>query len=867
MGFFRWLSLGRRKKKSRLSVEELRSAFTARYHYFKLLLNANNEALEAMVDIEEALRGKRPFGMRFVRACCTRVSKSVFQIIKHLNSLAPGKYEALYDRFKDIQAGINKSILPRRREDDGPLVLTLSESNRDMIDLAGPKMANLGELRNRLGVRTPDGFVVTSAAYCLFMRKSGLQDEINRLIQTSGLDNMGSGKTDDLYRLSSSIQQLIIDAPLPCEVEEAVMAGYAALETSQGKGINVAVRSSAQGEDLAGTSFAGQYKSILNVGAENLFQTYKEVVASKYSLQAVAYRLARGIRDEDVAMCVGCLPMITAESGGVVYTRSPVDPGDDRVYIHSNWGLPKAVVDGSADTDVFVVDRHGELSIIRSDVANKEISFVCNPGEGVCRSESPGEASSKPSLSTEQILELARTALRLEECYGSAVDMEWAVDGQGEIIVLQCRPLTSALSGEGLEEAVERSAFSDSLIMEGGVPVSPGASSGLVYIVRKDADVLGFPKGGVLVVLQAMPRWAALLGKASAVLAEQGGAAGHLASVAREFGVPAVFGLKGAVEGLENGQVVTVDADHVSVYKDRIEELLTVRPEQNLMKGSPVFSALRQVARLIIRLRLLNPESPDFRPSNCKTLHDITRFCHEKAVTEMFSFGTDHDFPQAAAKQLVCDVPMQFWVVNLDDGFTEEVNGPKVDFKQIASIPMRALWQGMVAKPWAGPPPVNAKGFMSVMFEATANPALDPAMGSHFTAKNYFTISSNYCSLQSRFGFHFCGAEALVSERANENYASFQFKGGAANRDRRIRRAKFVAELLEEFDFRAKVREDSTRARIEGFEREFMENRLNILGYLVIHTRQLDMIMGDSASVARHRAKIINDIKDLFPVR
>ncbi len=864
MGFFSWLSLGRGKKKSRMSVEELRSAFTARYHYFKLLLNANNEALEAMVDIEEALRGNRPFGMRFVRSCCTRVSKSVFQIIKHLNSLAPGKYEVLYERFKDIQAGINLSLQPRSQENGGPLVLPLSESRRELADLAGPKMANLGELRNRLKVRTPDGFVITSEAYYLFMRKSGLQEEINRLIQSSGLDSMDSGKTDKLYRLSSSIQQLIIDAPLPEEVEEAIRAGYAGLEKSQGEAVNVAVRSSAQGEDLEGTSFAGQYKSILNVGPENICQTYKEVVASKYSLQAIAYRLARGIRDEDLAMCVGCLPMVKAVSGGVAYTRSPIDPGDDRIHIHSTWGLPKAVVDGSADTDIFTVDRHGEMSIVSSDIAVKKVSFICTPGEGVYRLESLGENASRPSLGPEQVLELARISLRLEDCYGSAVDMEWAVDAEGEIIVLQCRPLARAVTESEKREI--SLADPDGVILKGGVPASPGVASGPVFVVRKDADVLGFPKGGVLVVLQAMPRWAALLGKASAVVAEQGGAAGHLANVAREFGVPAIFGLKGAVDGLENGGVVTVDAQTLSIYKGRREELLTARPEENLMKGSPVYRALREVARLIIRLRLLNPESTDFKPANCKTLHDITRFCHEKAVTEMFSFGTDHDFPQAAAKQLVCDVPMQFWVVNLDDGFTEEVNGPKVDLEKISSIPMRALWQGMVAKPWAGPPPVNAKGFMSVMFEATANPALDPAMGSHFTAKNYFTISRNYCSLQSRFGFHFCGAEALVSERANENYASFQFKGGAANRSRRVRRAKFVAELLEEFDFRTRVREDSTRARIEGFDRKFMENRLNILGYLVIHTRQLDMIMGDSASVAKHRAEIVKDIKELFPV-
>jgi len=150
---------------------------------------------------------------------------------------------------------------------------------------------------------------------------------------------------------------------------------------------------------------------------------------------------------------------------------------------------------------------------------------------------------------------------------------------------------------------------------------------------------------------------------------------------------------------------------------------------------------------------------------------------------------------------------------------------------------------------------------MSVMFEATVNPELIPAGKSLFSQKNYFMISKNYCSLQSRFGFHFCGVEALVSERSTENSASFQFKGGAANLERRILRARFIAQLLEEFDFRVRVREDNMVARLEGLDRAGMEHRLKVLGYLITHTRQLDMIMTNKAEVEKYRNKFLNDIK------
>jgi pyruvate,water dikinase len=664
---------------------------------------------------------------------------------------------------------------------------------------------------------------------------------------------------DQLFSLSAQLQQQIIRAGVPAELTSVILSAYAELEKEEGQGVKVSLRSSALGEDSEKTSFAGLYRSELNVSADNLIQAYKEIAASKYSLQAITYRLNRGIRDEDIDMCVGCTSMVNAVAGGVIYSRNPLDVRDERVFIHSVFGLPKSVVDGSVASDLFVVSRDHPPRIVEKQVAEKRQKFVCYPDEGICRLEISGDEGLQVSISDQTALELAGIALRIENHYGVAQDIEWAIDDKGQITILQCRPLRQ---GNTIVEPGGRYDIPDcEVIVSGGLTASPGAGFGPVFVVRKESETLLFPKGAVLVVRQALPRWAALLGRASALVAEQGSVAGHLANVAREFGVPAIVGVEGATDLLNNAQPVTVDADGRRVCIGKIEAFFRNRPaSKGLMEGSAVLDILKRASENIIPLHLLDPEASNFKVSQCRSFHDITRFCHEKSVMEMFSFGRDHHFSERASKQLVCRIPMQWWILNLDDGFREDVSGKFVDLDNIVSIPMLALWAGIVAVPWEGPPPVDSKGFMSILLEASSNPALDPSMPSPYADRNYFMISKNFCSLSSRFGFHFSSIEALVGERANENYISFGFKGGAADHGRCVRRARFIGSILEEFEFRSEIRDDGVTARLEGYDEEVMKEKLKVLGYLIIHTRQLDMVMFNDASCQQHRSKLLADI-------
>ena len=841
-------------------VDALRLTFKSRFHSFKVLLAANGRTLEAMADIERALQGNETFSMAFVQAHCTSISVNVFRMITDMENIAPGKYSALRESFVVIQRRIDALLGQKKEILDKRLVLPLEAVTSDMTDMVGGKMANLGDVKNKLNMHVPDGFVITAAAHEVFMKADGLQREIDRLFQVAGSD-----EDRNLDLVSSQIRQLIMAADVPEPIYHAVVDAYTKVKQRHGgQEIKMAVRSSAYGEDAENSSFAGQYRSELNVGFSQFFYYYKQVMASKYSVQAIAYKLNRGFRDEDIAMCVGCLTMVDAVAGGVIYTRNPLDTRDDAIYINSTWGLPKAVVDGNDLCDLFVVSRDDALTIQRRDVREKAYQVVCLEDEGCIRTETADGCAGLPSLTDDQVRMLADHAVNIEEYYETPQDIEWAIDADGKIFILQSRPLQQMESMHPGEE-LPLQQFASSLLIEGGINASPGVACSSVFKVAKKVDILQFPEGAILVVEQALPTWAPLVARAAAVISEQGGFAGHLANVAREFGIPALFGVSDAMARLHNGETITMAADLGRVYRGCIGPLLEwKRPEPKLMLGSPVYESLREVSRHIIHLNLLDPESRDFTPQNCQTFHDITRFIHEKSVQEMFSFGKDHSFSERSSKQLHYKVPMNWWILNLDDGFTHEIKGKYVKLEDIASIPMLAFWEGFAAIPWDGPPAMDGKGMTSIMFKSTMNPALVPGIRSKYADRNYFMVSKNYATLSSRLGYHFSTMEAMVSERSEENYLGFKFKGGAADIERCMGRIHFIREILERYGFRAVVNADNLDARIEGHDMEFMNSRLKILGYLTLHTRQLDMIMGNSGLVNYYMAKLTKDIDSLL---
>ena len=199
------------------------------------------------------------------------------------------------------------------------------------------------------------------------------------------------------------------------------------------------MRSSAVGEDTE-ASFAGQHLTVLNVTRENILEAYKAVVASKYSSRAILYRQNFGLDDRDTPMCVAGITMIDSVASGVMYTVDPTQPDSGLLKINSIWGLGEQLVSGEASPDEFYVDKTtGAIS--RRVIGRKPEKLVNLPGGGTQLVAVPEAENSLASLSDDQVLTLARYGMKLEDYFQGPQDVEWALDRQGKLFILQSRPL------------------------------------------------------------------------------------------------------------------------------------------------------------------------------------------------------------------------------------------------------------------------------------------------------------------------------------------------------------------------------------------------------------------------------------------
>ena len=821
-------------------------SFRKRYARFRKLLDANAALGELMADMERKLSGNSLFGGLYLRSAIKNSLDLTRRMIVNLQDMHATRHEGLGDAFERIAAPL-RSLLPEEHaqaagDGDIPFTLDLRQAHAGMVDTVGGKCANLGEMCAKARVPVPRGFAVTLRAFHTFMAHDNLGARV-----ADAFGRVEPERHEEFAKVLHEARALIEAAPLPPELalafEEALAHCFGAED------IRLAVRSSALSED-GDKSFAGQFLSELGVARKDLAESYKRVIASLFTPSATMYRLHQGIPLEDSGMAVACIEMVDAVASGVSYSHDPANLLNETLIISAIWGLGRYLVDGVVPPDTWVFTRETPHTLIRRKTGRKERKLMLDHGGAPEELQVPEDEQKLLCLSDAEVLEHAAMVMQLERHYGSYQDIEWAKDKTGRIVYLQSRPLGIRAGGAPLRTPL---AAGHPLLLEDGESAYAGIGCGQVVMPATDEDLTAFPKGGVLVVAHSNAAYAQVLDRAEAVVAAAGGVTGHMATVCREFKVPTVLNMPDAMRVLKPGMQVTVDSFSCRVYEGTVEELLPMRMriDSVLLQDTPVHARLNEAARHILPLNLLDPQAADFAPEGCRTLHDIMRYAHECSYHEMFAISDIASEADGGALKFVAPLPIDLYIIDLDKGADVPPGSRGATPEQILSVPFRALLRGMMRPDtmFRKPRPVNMGGFLSVMGQQMGN----PQGGARFGDKSYAIISDRYLNFSSRVGYHYSVLDAYCGRTASKNYIAFKFQGGAAGEERRVRRCKSIALILEELGFNVQLRGDSLQSRFQKYDTAVIEDRLDQLGRLLQVTRQLDMLMVSDAAVVQFK--------------
>jgi pyruvate,water dikinase len=314
--------------------------------------------------------------------------------------------------------------------------------------------------------------------------------------------------------------------------------------------------------------------------------------------------------------------------------------------------------------------------------------------------------------------------------------------------------------------------------------------------------------------------------------------------VAREFGVPFLAGTGSAAQSFVHDSQITVDGDQGAVYQGKIESL--IRKDTDHLEKDKYYRTLKEVLNFITPLELVDPAGKNFTPEGCRSMHDIIRFCHEKAVQAMF-FSARPGSGRGSLK-LVADVPLDVFLFDVGGGITAGIQeGGSVPLAGITSVPFQALWRGL------GHPDVQWKqkpfdwdAYDKVELAGGIPPARDS-----FAFSSYAVIGFDYLHFNIRFGYHFTIVDVLCGKNSAENHCMLRFAGGGGDFGHRSLRIDFITRILEQLEFTVEKKGDMLEARLSSMESRAMQHKLDMLGRLLGATKLMDMVLEDEQMVSQ----------------
>jgi len=801
-----------------------------RYKSFRELLSLNNECLEMMAGLQQDLRFVEP-RRAVVGARIAALYQNTESTISALERLTGFSYAKLHASVRAQRGEVERYIATREELVPPHFSHWLAEIDGSLSTVAGGKAAALGEVRKKLHMPVPDGFVLTAEAYRQFCGIP-LWEKIRDATHNLDLNDLAA-----LEKVSADLTAMVMALPVPRAIEVAITERARTLYNHGG---GLAVRSSAVGEGGERT-FAGQFLSLLNVPLDQMVEAYKRVVAGRFSGRALFYRLSAGLSEIETPIPVLCLRVIPARASGIMYTRDPANSRSDVLWITATRGLGLDIASGRMPADLFVVTRKRPHRVVEQNIVEKKEEIVLREGGGITRRPLPPEDGATSSLAANELETLANWAIRIEDHFKTPQDIEWTLDEAGKIWIVQSRAL--ALADPASTKNKLR--VKQDPLLAGGRSVYPGRVSGTAHLVSEPRALATTPEGAILFLRRASPEIVEIFPRVAGVVAEVGNLTGHAAALLREAKIPAVFQMSGAFDKLRNGDPVSLDAVQPRVYAGS----LWPRPVLEKSSESRLLSDSDPIGERLLTLHLLDPRGSNFRPSGCKSAHDVLRFCHEKAIDAMFEVGDSQleGGADRSSRKLLTPVPINLHVLDLGGGLAlANPAATEVTPEEIVSRPFRALWRGIAHRDvtWKRGMPASLGDLASVMASSlTAATDASRPLGD----VSYLLVADEYMNLNSRLAYHFSLVDACVSDTPGNNYISFRFAGGGAEYYRRHLRARFIEACLAHYGFLVDRRGDLVNAWFKKAPAAETETNLDILGRLIACSSQLDMYMASDA--------------------
>jgi pyruvate,water dikinase len=809
----------------------------ALFNNFRKILQLNMVIFENMAELDRSMGGEYIFDKSYLEKSVRTIAGNVHHVTYNLNALTGNNHVALYDRYQAIRTILDDILAGNNLSLACPPILPFTSLSWELEPLVGIEFVCLAELRHHPGIQVGDGFVITTEG-------------------TRALLALSEGGSDS--STDSSIDERVDD------VEKSFLQ-YAQKLTHDSENKRLSITATMVNDDMSESRNLGEFflEPTEDEQKIRIFDKDRQCRKKDTTATSAGSGLLKTIEKTDHDVLHGLVQILRIFKGRAQHHESD-DPARFAVLVRAASPI---FVCGTVATRADSVESTPLLTIIARLVAEEEVKDVYRlrrlyPFDLYSSNIAPKSAlhefsDNRPAtgqavdsadfkrgsalIDTKDIKALAETAMTLERIMGIPITLHWEYLQEGRFIVTRLFPfLDKPQEPTGKELADELKAAV--VLCKGGRVVQAGIAAGHVVHISDNTELADFPIGAVAVAPMATPQLTPFLHRAAAILTEYGNPVGHLATVARELNLPALFGIPGVLDILTQGTEVTVDTGQMTVYQGVQNAMLQLgNSDLNFSPVDPEYRQLRRLLRYITPLNLIDPDAPQFSAEGCRTFHDIIHFCHEMAVDELAHFQERRPgLSGIKTSTMHLSLPMDIHLLDIGGGMK-----PSADFadlqpqpSEVSSEPFAVFLDGLL-HPLASrqdPPVLGLRDIIAGIPRTSGSMAAAPDS----VGKNLAILSQDYLNLSLHLGYHFNVIDAHLSDDRHRNYIYYRFIGGLADSTRRARRALLIADVLNAMDFKVTCKDDLVVGRIKFERKDILRSTLFVLGALTTFSRQRD---------------------------